>query len=104
MNFGSLTPPDDAHAIMDRAHELGINFFDTANSYGSAHVAAGQVADNEQRTPAGPRRSSATGSRAGGGRREKTVLATKLYGDMGELAERGQAVGAQHPPRAATPR
>jgi aryl-alcohol dehydrogenase-like predicted oxidoreductase len=34
MNFGSLTPPADAHVIMDRAHELGINFFDTANSYG----------------------------------------------------------------------
>lgn len=30
MNFGSLTPPGDAHAIMDRAHELGVNFFDTA--------------------------------------------------------------------------
>jgi aryl-alcohol dehydrogenase-like predicted oxidoreductase len=28
MNFGSLTPPAEAHAVMDRAHELGINFFE----------------------------------------------------------------------------
>jgi aryl-alcohol dehydrogenase-like predicted oxidoreductase len=31
MNFGPLTPPAEAHAIMDHAHEIGINFFDTAN-------------------------------------------------------------------------
>jgi aryl-alcohol dehydrogenase-like predicted oxidoreductase len=31
MNFGPLTPPADAHAIMDHAHEIGINFFDIAN-------------------------------------------------------------------------
>ncbi|HEY6788285.1 MAG TPA: aldo/keto reductase, partial [Trebonia sp.] len=31
MNFGPLTSPPDAHRIMDHAHELGINFFDTAN-------------------------------------------------------------------------
>src|ERR1700685_2264641 len=58
MNFGPLTPPDEAHAIMDHAHELGINFFDTANRYGRP--------DGPPRTrpgtPAGPRRSSATGS------------------------------------------
>src|SRR6516162_3082068 len=34
MNFGPLTPPVEAHAIMDHAHEIGINFFDTANRYG----------------------------------------------------------------------
>jgi aryl-alcohol dehydrogenase-like predicted oxidoreductase len=28
MNFGSMTPAADAHAIMDRAHDLGINFLD----------------------------------------------------------------------------
>jgi NDP-hexose C3-ketoreductase / dTDP-4-oxo-2-deoxy-alpha-D-pentos-2-ene 2,3-reductase len=31
MNFGPHTSEDDSHAIMDRALELGINFFDTAN-------------------------------------------------------------------------
>ena len=48
MNFGSLTPPGEAHAIMDHAHELGINFFDTANTYGRAQSPPGQVARNEQ--------------------------------------------------------
>jgi len=32
MNFGSLTSPDEAHLIMDRARELGLNFFDTAKT------------------------------------------------------------------------
>ena len=35
MNFGNQTPEEkDAFAIMDRALELGINFFDTADVYG----------------------------------------------------------------------
>ena len=34
MNFGALTPEPDAHHIMDRALDHGINFFDTANRYG----------------------------------------------------------------------
>ncbi len=34
MNFGPLTPKDESFAIMDRALEAGINFFDTANVYG----------------------------------------------------------------------
>ena len=34
MNFGPLTTEEDSYAIMDRALELGINFFDTANVYG----------------------------------------------------------------------
>ena len=41
MNFGPLTPPAEAHAIMDHAHELGINFFDTANRYGGAQGPSG---------------------------------------------------------------
>ena len=36
MNFGPHTTEEDAFAIMDRALELGINFFDTANVYGYA--------------------------------------------------------------------
>ena len=34
MNFGPQTSEADSFAIMDRALELGINFFDTANVYG----------------------------------------------------------------------
>ena len=34
MNFGPETDEADSHRIMDRAHEHGINFFDTANVYG----------------------------------------------------------------------
>ena len=34
MNFGPETPEADSHHIMDRAHEHGINFFDTADVYG----------------------------------------------------------------------
>lgn len=34
MNFGVRTSKEDSFAIMDRALELGINFFDTADVYG----------------------------------------------------------------------
>ncbi len=34
MNFGWKTEETDSHAIMDRAHAEGVNFFDTANVYG----------------------------------------------------------------------
>src|SRR3989441_1205690 len=34
MNFGPLTSEGDSFALMDRAREAGINFFDTANVYG----------------------------------------------------------------------
>ena len=59
MNFGPLTTQEDSFVIMDRALELGINFFDTANRYGGP------------KGPAPPRRSSGTGSRraAAGARR-----------------------------------
>jgi aryl-alcohol dehydrogenase-like predicted oxidoreductase len=34
MNFGPLATEAESFAIMDRALELGLNFFDTANVYG----------------------------------------------------------------------
>ncbi len=34
MNFGPHTTEEDSFAIMDKAVDLGINFFDTANVYG----------------------------------------------------------------------
>ncbi len=72
VNFGPLTSEDDSHAIMDAAHDAGINFFDTANRYGG-DLGSGATEQIVGRFFA-----------KGGGRREKTVLATKLYGEMGE--------------------
>ncbi|MEU8361340.1 aldo/keto reductase [Nonomuraea sp. NPDC048882] len=72
MNFGPRTTEEDSFAIMDRAHELGLNFFDTANVYGG-QKGAGITENILGRWFA-----------QGGGRREKTVLATKVYGDMGD--------------------
>jgi aryl-alcohol dehydrogenase-like predicted oxidoreductase len=34
MNFGPKTTEEDSFAIMDKAHDLDINFFDAANTYG----------------------------------------------------------------------
>ena len=48
MNFGPLTPAREAHAIMDHAHEIGINFFDTANRYGGVQSPPGQLAQNDE--------------------------------------------------------
>ncbi len=70
MNFGPQTGEDDSHTIMDSAHERGINFFDTANGYGGDQ---GKGATEEI---------IGRWFSQGGGRREKTVLATKLYADM----------------------
>ncbi len=72
MNFGPQTSETDSFAIMDKAHELGINFFDTANVYGRK-LGEGITENIIGRWFA-----------QGGGRREKTVLATKVYGLMGE--------------------
>jgi aryl-alcohol dehydrogenase-like predicted oxidoreductase len=84
MNYGPLTPPADAHAIMDRAHELGVNFFDTANRYGGAASPPGQIANNDQSHPGWTEEIIGDWFASGGGRRERTVLATKLYGAMGD--------------------
>ncbi len=72
MNFGPHTTEADSFALMDRALEHGINFFDTANVYGwkkgegiTEQIIGRWLAQ-------------------GGGRREKVVLATKVYGGMGD--------------------
>ncbi|GAB3417437.1 aldo/keto reductase [Flindersiella endophytica] len=72
MNFGPQTEEADSHAIMDAAHDKGINFFDTANVYGGQDH-RGWTEEIVGRWFAG-----------GDGRRERTVLATKVYGDMGQ--------------------
>ncbi len=72
MNFGPHTSEPDSFAIMDKALELGINFFDSANVYG------GKRGEGITEQIIGKWFAQ------GGGRREKTVLATKVYGDMGD--------------------
>ena len=78
MNFGPVTEEGDAHAIMDTAHDRGINFFDTANVYGWG--------ENRGRTE----EILGTWFAQGGGRRDRTVLATKLYGDMEDWPNNGR--------------
>lgn len=72
MNFGNFTPEEESRAIMDRALEAGINFFDTADVYGG-EAGRGVTEEILGRWLA-----------QGGGRRDGLVLATKVYGKMGE--------------------
>lgn len=72
MNFGPETSEEDSFTIMDRALEHGITFFDTANVYGwrkgegvTERIVGRWLAQ-------------------GGGRRDKVVLATKVWGSMGD--------------------
>jgi NDP-hexose 2,3-enoyl reductase len=83
MNFGPQTTEPDSFGIMDRALEHGLNFFDTANTYGQKQ-GEGVTEQIIGRWFA-----------QGGGRREKVVLATKVYGNMGDWPnERG--LSARH--------
>ena len=78
MNFGPQTSEADSFAIMDKGLELGINFFDTANVYG------GKLGEGITEQIIGRWLSQ------GGGRRDRIVLATKVYNAMGERPnERG---------------
>jgi aryl-alcohol dehydrogenase-like predicted oxidoreductase len=90
MNFGPLTPPAEAHAIMDHAHQIGINFFDTANRYGVASSPPGQVGQNPESHTGWTEEIIGDWFAGGGGRRERTVLATKLYGPMGDWPNEGR--------------
>ena len=72
MNFGPQTDEKDSFAIMDAALELGINFLDTANVYGWK-TGEGVTENILGRWFA-----------QGGGRRDKVVLATKVFGRMGK--------------------
>ena len=72
MNFGPHTTEPDSYAIMDKALEMGINFFDTANVYGwkKGEGVTEQIIGRW--------------FAQGGLRRDKVVLATKVYGSMGD--------------------
>jgi aryl-alcohol dehydrogenase-like predicted oxidoreductase len=67
MNFGGPTGEAESVAIVDHALDRGINFIDTANVYnsGESERIVGRAL-------------------AEGGKRERVVLATKVYGKMGE--------------------
>ena len=78
MNFGPETDEPTSFEIMDRAHEVGINFFDSANVYGRSQ-GRGATEQIVGRWFA-----------QGAGRRDRTVLATKLYVDMGEWPNEGR--------------
>ena len=74
MHFGSRASEEESFAIMDRALELGINFWDTANVYGGS---GGRGRSEEiignwfARRPGG---------------RDRVVLATKVYNPMVDAA------------------
>lgn len=70
MNFGPVTDEKESFRIMDAALDAGINFFDTANVYGFK-VGVGTTEEIIGRW-----------FKQGGNRREKVVLATKVYGTM----------------------
>ena len=70
MNYGPHATEPDSFAQMDKALELGINFFDTADVYG------GRKGEGITEQIVG------RWFAQGGLRREKVILATKVFGDM----------------------
>ena len=76
VNLGWLTSEEDSYRIMDRALELGINFFDTADVYGGpeGHGVTEEVIGRW--------------FAQGGGRRAAVVLATKVYNTVTRKANR----------------
>jgi len=92
MNFGELTDETASFEIMDKALDAGINFFDTADVYGGP-----QSPDMEK----GYGISEEIIGRwlAQGGRRERIVLATKLYQPM-DTGPNDRGLSAYHIRRA----
>ncbi|NQU28407.1 MAG: aldo/keto reductase [Candidatus Marinimicrobia bacterium] len=82
MNFGPHTSEPDSFKIMDEALEQGINFFDTADVYGW------EIGEGITECIVGR-------WLAQGNRRDKIVLATKVYGKMGE-GENDRGLSAYH--------
>ena len=70
MNFGPHATEEESFGIMDRALGAGINFFDTADVYGW------------KRGEGVTEKILGRWFGQGGGRREKVVLATKVYAQM----------------------
>ena len=78
MNFGPQTNEAEAFEIMDHAHEVGINFFDTANFYGGPG------------NPGYTETIIGNWFAKGGQRRHKSVICTKLYTAMGDWPNDGK--------------
>ncbi len=78
MNFGWQTDEAESFKIMDRALELGINFFDTADVYGWG----GEQGDTELIV--------GRWFAQGGGRRDAVVLATKVFNPVKRKANRAE--------------
>ena len=78
MHFGGPTPEEEAFKIMDKALEMGLNFFDTANVYGGRGKTEEIIGK---------------WFKQGGGRRDQVVLATKVYGNMADESIPNEARG-----------
>jgi aryl-alcohol dehydrogenase-like predicted oxidoreductase len=78
MNFGPHASEEESHGLMDSSIAHGINFFDTANVYGR-YLGVGVTEDIIGKWFA-----------KGGGRREKVVLGTKVYGTTGDWPNEGR--------------
>lgn len=87
MNFGCFTSEADSFAIMDRALDEGINFFDTADNYGGNLGDMGHRGWTEE--------IMGRWFAQGGGRREKVVLASKLYTNESSWPNKGK-LSARH--------
>jgi NDP-hexose 2,3-enoyl reductase len=83
MNFGSYTSERESHAVMDRALDCGVNLLDTANVYG------------RKSGPGGTELILGRWFAHGGGRRDKVVLATKVYGKQSD-APNDRGLSARH--------
>ena len=83
MNFGPRTSEPDSFAIMDKALELGINFFDTANVYGGQDAKGHHRADRRPLAgpggrPAGEDRPGDEGLRPDGARPERSAACRRI--------------------------
>ncbi|CAM3987111.1 aldo/keto reductase [Deinococcus marmoris] len=83
MNFGPETTEQDSHKIMDMALDKGVDFFDTADVYGR------QPGEGVTEQIVGRWLESNPGNR------DKIVLATKVYGKMGD-GPNDQKLSAYH--------
>ncbi len=81
MHFGGYGAEDECFKIMDRALEMGINFFDTANVYGGRgkHGLSEEIIGRW--------------FKARPGARDQVVLATKVYGNMQDAEIPNEARG-----------
>lgn len=77
MNFGFVTNEADSFKIMDKAVDEGINFFDTADVYGGPQKPDMEMGYGLSEEIIGRWLKQ-------GGRRDRIVLATKLYQPMGK--------------------